>query len=488
MRNVIADLFLGLDLGTTNIKAVILDRGGRVVSHASSPVERYCTPDGGVEQDIEDIWQATCDCIRRAALQVDASEIRSIGVSSQGGALQLLDGAAKPLGRVISWLDGRGRPFDRQLVEEVGIDYLVDHLGCNLSAMTLGQMLRLAREESHLLMAADHIGFVGDVIVGRLCGRRAHDPTSLSIGMLYNPWQQRPDGEILERVGIREDRLPDLLPATASAGRLLPLAAEATGLPLDIPVSPAMHDQYAASTGAGSVADGDICLGTGTAWVLVANTSRLVRPVTPGTFICSHPVAGLYGQMLSMTNGGSAVEWVLDLVGGRDWSSETIDESLAAVPAGSDGLCFWPLLSPGSWSVPFGQPGGRIDGLRLAHTPRHLLRAVVEGLACELARHLQLLGSAGTPVRRLVLCGGAAASRITPQVIADVTGHPVACISELAISAFGAAVVGRAMVEPETELGALARALAPESRTVQPSGDAPLYQHLFQRYMQAFSR
>ena len=480
-------MFLGLDLGTTNIKAVIVDRGGGIVSRASVPIGRSCTPDGGVEQDMEEIWQATCDCIRQAALPVDASQIRGIGVSSQGGALQLLDGQGKPLDRVISWLDGRGRSFDQKLVEEAGLDYLVEHLGCNLSSMTLGQMLRLAAQEPHRLEAAAQVGFVGDVIVGRLCGRRAHDPTSLSIGMLYNPWQQRPDGDILKRIGIREQQLPDLLPATAPAGRLLPVVAEATGLRPGLSISPAVHDQYAASTGAGAAADGDVFLGTGTAWVLVASTNRLVRPVTPGTFICSHPVAGLYGQMLSMTNGGSAVDWVLSLIGGRAWSPERIDEALAAVPAGSDGLCFWPLLSPGSRNVPFGQPGGRIDGLDLAHTPRHLLRAVVEGLACELGRHLELLAGAGVPVRRLVLCGGAAASQVTPQIIADVTGRPVACIQETAISAFGAAVVARAMVEPEPGLGELARRLAPESRIVRPGGDASLYQRLFQRYTRAFA-
>ena len=149
-------MFLGLDLGTTNVKALIVDHGGRVAARASAPVERYCTPGGGVEQDIDEIWQATCDCLRRAAGQVESRTIRAIGISSQGGALQLLDSDEKPVSRVISWLDGRGRPFDRKLVEEVGIDWLIEHLGCNLSSMTLGQMLRLAAQEPRLLAAAAH--------------------------------------------------------------------------------------------------------------------------------------------------------------------------------------------------------------------------------------------------------------------------------------------------------------------------------------------
>lgn len=481
-------MFLGLDLGTTNIKAVIVDSDGRVAARASLPVNRYCTPDAGVEQDIDEIWQATCNCIRRAATSVNASQIRGIGISSQGGALQLLDRQGNPLGRVISWLDGRGKAFDHKLVEEVGTEYLVEHIGCNLSAMTLGQMLRIAAEEPHRLAAAASVGFVGDVIVGRLCGRRAHDATSLSIGMLYNPWRQRPDGDILRRIAVDERQLPDLLTTTTPAGSLTREASDATGLSPGIPVSPAVHDQYAASLGAGSVREGDVCLGTGTAWVLLANTARLVRPVAQSTFVCPHPVAGLYGQMLSMTNGGSAVDWVLNILGGSDWPAKKIDEILASMPAGSEGLCFWPLVSPGSWAAPFDRPGGRIDGIRLAHSPGHLLRSVVEGLACELARHLGFFTAAGLPVRRLVLCGGAAVSRVTPQIVAGVTRHPVACIGEPAISAFGAAGIARAMVEPDGDLAELARRLAPESRTVEPASDAAVYQELLERYLRAFSQ
>ena len=120
---------------------------------------------------------------------------------------------------------------------------------------------------------------------------------------------------MLARLGLREDQLPDLLAATTPAGNVTPRAADETGLPPGIPVSPAVHDQYAASLGAGSVGDGDVSLGTGTAWVLVANSARLAPPATPHTFVCPHPVPGLFGQMLSMTNGGSALEWAISLAG-----------------------------------------------------------------------------------------------------------------------------------------------------------------------------
>ena len=104
-------MFLGLDLGTTNVKALVVDEEGRIAGEASAAVDWFHTPDGGLEQDVDQIWQAACDAVRRAVGQCDPAGIESIGISSQGGAVQLLDAQQKPLGRVISWLDSRGKPF-----------------------------------------------------------------------------------------------------------------------------------------------------------------------------------------------------------------------------------------------------------------------------------------------------------------------------------------------------------------------------------------
>jgi xylulokinase len=473
---------LGFDLGTTNVKAVVTDGDGRAVATGSAPVERFYTSDGGIEQDIEQIWTATCTAIRQALRAVNPAAIQSVGVSSQGGALQVLDAAEQPVGRVISWLDSRGQPFDQEFTEELGEDFLAEHIGHATSTLALGQILRLQRQSPERFKTVRHIAFVGDAIVGRLCGRRAHDATSLAIAMLYNPWLRRADPDILARLRLDECQLPALLPATTPAGQVRHEASRQTGLPAGIPVSPAIHDQYAVSLGAGSVHEGDVTFGAGTAWVLLANSTRLARPVTRDAFVCPHPVAGLYGQLLSLRNGGSAIQWVLSLIGRDNAAPETVDQVLAEVPPGSDGLCFWPLLSPDAAGEAALPAGGRIYGITLNHQPGHLLRAVVEGLACELARHLRWLAEAGISVTRLLMCGGAAASRQTPQIIADVTQRPVACVEAFDVSALGAAVLARAIVEPAAPLARLAEARAPRWRLVTPGENADVYRKVCERY------
>jgi xylulokinase len=483
-------MFLGFDLGTTNVKAVVVDDRRCVVATGSAAVDRFLTPDGGIEQDIEQIWHATCNVIRQVAGGLDAGAIRAIGVSSQGGAMQLLDARQRPIGRVISWLDGRGRPFDRQITRELGEDFLAGHIGCAISMIAIGQILRLQAEAPDRFAAARHIGFVGDVIVGRLCGRRAHDSTSLAIAMLHNPWLGRADPEMLARLRIGEEQLPDLLPATMPAGGLSEEASRRTGLQKGIPVSPAIHDQYAVSLGAGAVHEGDVTFGAGTAWVLLANGTCLIRPITKHAFVCPHPVSGLYGQMISLHNGGSAIQWVLNLLGRGKASPDAVDHWLAESPPGSNGLCFWPLLAAradGDDAVDISQSGGRIAGITLAHGPSHLLRSVVEGLACELTRHLMLLAKSGFAIRRLTMCGSAATSRQTPQIIADVTGLPVVCVETFDTSALGAAVIAQALVEKKADLAQLADQCPSIKVAFDPGPHRSCYEELLERYMQPFA-
>ena len=478
-------MYLGIDLGTTNVKAVLADAGGRIRARGSSPLQLLHTPDGGIEQDIEEIWSAAIEAVRQIGATADLAGVRSLGVSAQGGALQLLDAGDRPVGRVISWLDGRGRARDEQFTRRLGADWFAAHTGHGAAAVAVGQIARLAGERTRPLEA---IGFVGDVIVGRLCGRRAHDATSLSIATLHNPSLRRADPDLLRELNVGEEQLPALLTPTTPAGDLSRDAAAATGLPAGVSVSAAIHDQYAAALGAGVIRAGDVMFGAGTAWVLLAIADRLRPPAVPEAFVCTHIAGDLYGQMLSMTNGGSSFGWALEALGLETRNDREIDDMLASVAPGSEGLRFRPLLAPGGGAGLAPGTRGQLHGLHLSHAPAAMLRAVVEGLCCELARYLDLLRGGGIGLARLVMCGGAAASEATPQIVADVTGLPVSCSTEPAMSALGAAVLGRRLAEPDSDLAALADGMKPEVRERAPGRDAPRYRALLEEYVSSLPK
>ena len=468
-------MFIGLDLGTTNINTVLVDAAGTVIARSGAPVGIVHTPDGGVEQDIDEIWSATLTAIKTLGSPEQRQAVQAVGVSSQGGAMQITDPTGNPLAPVIGWMDGRGRRYDEALTAERGSEWFIQHIGHAGSNLCLGQLLRLREQSPELLGPENRVGFVGDVIVSRLCGRAAHDATSLSIAWLFNPTLCDADPAVLELVGISADQLPDIVGATDAVGGLLDDVAAETGLPAGIPVGPAVHDQYAAAVGSASVAVGDVMFGTGTAWVLLANTDRLAPPVEGLAFVCTHVVDGLFGQMLSMVNGGSAFAWAVETLGLTDRSGAELDALTADIPPGCDGLRCRPTFSSGAGSE---AGGGELTGLRLNHTPGHVLRAVAEGLARELARFLRYLTDAGIDVSRLVMTGGAAASSVTPQIVADVSGLPLVACTEADTSAAGAAVLARSLVEADTDLAALSRQFAPARKTIQPGENAAIYANI----------
>jgi sugar (pentulose or hexulose) kinase len=174
------------------------------------------------------------------------------------------------------------------------------------------------------------------------------------------------------------------------------------------------------------------------------------------------------------------------LLGRAEFSIDDVDDAVAQVPPGSDGLCFWPLLAAGAASAE-GVRGGRLAGIGFGHGANHLVRAVLEGLGCELSRYVGLCERGGLTIDRLVLSGSAASSRATPQIVAQLSGRSVLCSTRSAASAWGAAVLARAMTEPASNLADLALAWSPDTRTV-PVGDRPaVYGELLERYLEPFS-
>jgi len=479
-------MLLGLDLGTTNVKALVTDFAGRHLSEGACAVRLFQMGSGGVEQDIEEIWDATRKAVREALRSVDGSGIRAVGVSSQGGALQMLDGQGQPLGRVISWLDERGSPFNDELVKELGQEWFAQRLGHCRAGFAIGQILRLRQQDRALPAPPNRIGFVGDIVVSRMCGRPAQDGTSCSLTLLYNPALRDYDPDLLARLEVTPAQLPALLPVREPAGGLLPSFAQGVGLRAGVPVSVAVHDQYTAALATGAVQPGTVMVGTGTAWVLLAVGSHRTAPATPDAFVCHHVVEELWGQILSLVNGGSALAWALELTGQNGRNGAEIDRLLESAPPGCDGLRCRPLLAALAPAGVAPNTKGQFSGLQLSHGAGHVVRAVLEGLGFELKRHIGFLRDAGLPIERLVLGGSAAASRVTPPMLAAITGLPLVCAGSRASSTLGAAIIARGLCEPASPLARLAEEMAPAASHVEPAADAAsIYQAHFEEYMRS---
>jgi xylulokinase len=305
--------------------------------------------------------------------------------------------------------------------------------------------------------------------------------------LLLNPRLCDYDPDLLARLNLKAGQLPDLTSPRAAAGGLRPEVARRTGLRSGIPVSVAIHDQYASALGTGAVRAGTVMVGTGTAWVLLAVNDWLTAPVIDEAFVCGHVVEGLFGQILSLVNGGSSFTWALSVLGLAGKHADEIEALLESSPPGSGGLRFWPFLVSSGVAGLDPDTKGRLLGLQLSHRPADILRAVIEGLAFELNRYLGFLRKAGWPVERLVLGGGAASSRVTKRILADATGLPLACSTSGEATLLGAAILARGLLETETSLADLAEVMLPPARRVKPGAQVAFYQKLFHEYLRSLS-
>ena len=260
---------------------------------------------------------------------------------------------------------------------------------------------------------------------------------------MYDPWKRAYSQPVLRLLHLRDDQLPPILDPREPAGALLGSVAGDTGLPSGIPVSVAVHDQYAAALGASVVEPGEVMFGAGTAWVLMAISSGLPRPIVPEALICHHVAEGLHGQILSLQTGGSALRWVKDFLGLQDLSEEAFDELLEQTAPGAGGVECWPFFAPAPPTGLGKTVRARFTGLQFGTQRAQLARAALEGLAFELNRQIEYLRCAHHTPRRVTMCGGGARSGVTPRLIADVTGLPVRVCSGGEESAAGALVLAR---------------------------------------------
>jgi len=225
--------------------------------------------------------------------------------------------------------------------------------------------------------------------------------------------------------------------------------------------------------------------GAGTAWVLLALSRALTPPVTADALVCHHVVDGCFGQILSLRTGGSAIHWAKELLGFQSLSGSAFDALIERVPPGAGGVGFWPFVTPAGATELSPDIRARFAGLQLCHAREHLMRAVIEGLAFELNRHLNFLRAAAWNPRRIVMCGGAAHSGVTPQIIADVIGVPVQVSAAGEEGLLGALIVARGLLEPKTSLKNLAAQVTRSFKTFRPGAHASAYRTAFKEYLKS---
>jgi len=434
-------IYLGaIDAGTTGVRTLIFDTGGHVVSWKYSEFPSYFPEPTWVEQEASDWWDCVCRTAQSALRDgaergVSPNKVAGISVTSQRETIVPVGRNVKPLHRALVWQDRRTAPQCDRIRQRIGANRLYGITGLTVDPyFSAPKILWVKDNVPEVYNEAHKFLLVHDYILAKLTGEFVTSWDNASRTLLFDIARSRWSDEILEGLDLDLRKLPDPLPSGRHVGEVTKRAAEETGFAERTRVICGGGDQQCSAIGVGVVRPGRTKATTGTGTFIL---SFLERPTFDPEMrvLCScHAVPGKWVQEASMFSTGTIYRWFRDQFGqperieaessGVD-AYAILDKEAAEAPPGSNGLLVLPhFVGAGAphWN-PYAR--GTILGLALGHRKSDLIRAIMEGIALEIRKNVEVIRELGTPVDELRVTGGMARNRGFNQIQADVLGIPV---------------------------------------------------------------
>lgn len=477
---------MGIDVGTSGTRAVIVGEGGRVASAATVDHEPMRMPHPGwAEQDPEDWWRAAISAVRAALEQagLQGSDIAAIGLSGQMHGVALLDRAALPLRPALLWCDQRSQPQCDWITSRVGAERLI-RLVSNpaLTGFSAPKMLWVRDHEPGIYDRAAHFLLPKDYVRLKLTGEFATDVSDASGTLLFDVTHRRWSDEMLDALNIDRAMLPRACESAEVTGEISSATALVTGLRSGTPVVAGAGDQAASAVGNGIVSPGLTSATLGTSGVVFSYTAEPNLDPQGRIHTFCHAVPGKWHVMGVTQGAGLSLRWFREQLGESEtWYARQIGEDpyaaiireAEAVPPGSDGLLFLPYLMGERTPHLDPRARGAWFGLTAGHKRGHLIRAILEGVAFSLRDSLEIFKEMNIPVKQIRASGGGSRSPLWRRIQAGVFGEEVAALRESEGSAFGAALLAgvgsgtyRSVTEAARDAIKLSETIAPEPQAV----------------------
>ncbi|CUH94674.1 hypothetical protein P22_0740 [Propionispora sp. 2/2-37] len=436
--------FLGIDLGTSSVKILLLANDGKVLQTVTKDYPVYYPKPGWAEQNPEDWWDATRKGIREILDMTagTAQEVKGIGLSGQMHGMVLLDQEDRVLMPALLWCDQRTQDECDELTEQLGFK-LSEYTGNKaLAGFTAPKVLWVRRNRPEIYRRIAHVLLPKDYIRWRLTGDYATDVSDASGTLFFDVARREWSREMLVFLGLSEQVLPTCYESYEITGHVSKQANAETGLCAGIPVVGGGGDQASGAVGTGVVAAGGASVALGTSGVVFACQENYSVDKENRLHSFCH-ANGKWHVMGVMLSAASCLKWWVEEVCQLDGSAgyTALLEEAAAVPPGSEGLVFLPYLL--GERTPYSDPyaRGTFVGLTMTHTRKHMTRAILEGVAFGLRDSLEIIRQQHIPVDEVRVSGGGAKSVLWRQILADILGLPVCLVNSVEGPAFGAAIL-----------------------------------------------
>jgi xylulokinase len=432
-------MYLGIDLGTSAVKAVLADEEDQIVGQASAPLDVSRPRPLWSEQDPEDWWRACDAAVRRLGGEHDLRSVRAVGLSGQMHGATLLDAADRPLRPAMLWNDGRSEAQCAALEQIPEFRSLSGNPA--MAGFTAPKLLWVGEHEPEIFARTRRVLLPKDMLRLRMTGDAATDLSDASGTLWLDVARRAWSPELLAATGLGLEAMPALYEGSAPTGRLRAEVAGAWGMER-VPVAAGAGDQAAGALGVGVVSPGQASLSLGTSGVLFASSDAFRPNPERAVHAFCHCLPRTWHQMSVILSAASCLAWVSRLVGARDEASLLAEVEAANRPC--EDLIFLPYLS--GERTPHNDPRalGTFVGLDHDTDRATLARAVLEGVAFAFADAQEALVGSGTPIDSVSVIGGGARSPLWIQILASVLDRPLAYREGAEVGpAQGAARLGR---------------------------------------------
>ena len=445
---------MGIDVGTTGTRAIIVRPDGHLIGAATGDHQpmRMERP-GWAEQDPEDWWQAAIIAVQRAlgTAGVKGSDIAAVGLSGQMHGVVLLDRANAVLRPSLIWCDQRSQKQCDWITAQVGAKRLIQLVSNPaLTGFSAPKILWVRDNEPAIFERAAHFLLPKDFVRYRLTGKFATDVSDASGTLLFDVTHRRWSQEMLSALQIDSGLLPAAYESPEITGEVTRETALLTGLAAGTPVVAGAGDQAASAVGNGIVLPGLTSGTLGSSGVMFAYTGAPKLDPAGRIHTFCHAVPGKWHVMGVTQGAGLSLRWFRDQFGAAEnWYAgvtgadiyDLLIKETEKVPPGSEGLLFLPYLMGERTPHLDPEARGMWFGLTAAHTRGHLIRAILEGVAFSLRDSLEIFNELEIPVEQIRASGGGSRNFLWRQIQADIYGKEVVTLKTSEGSAFGAALL-----------------------------------------------
>jgi xylulokinase len=482
-------VFLGVDIGTSSVKAALVDAAGTLVAQGSAPLTLSRPRPSFAEQDPESWWQATREAVRQLPAAQRAS-VRALGLCGQMHGATLLDAGGAVLRPAILWNDGRAAAECRELERRAPRARAITG-NMVMPGFTAPKLLWVANHEPELFSRVATVLLPKDYVRFRLTGERITDMSDAAGTSWLDVGRREWSDEMLAASGLTRDHMPRAVEGSAPGGTLTAKGARELGLP-PVPVAGGAGDNAASAAGAGVIRPGQAFLSLGTSGVLFVVTDRFRPNPDKAAHAFCHCLPQRWHQMAVLLSAASALDWAAQLLGERDLQALVARAQARGLKR--DTPFFLPYLS--GERTPHNDPASRgvLFGVSSATSAVDLTLAVLEGVALAFADGLDVLLEAGGAITEISVTGGGARLPYWGQLLAAALGRALTYRQGSEQSAaLGAARLGRLALTGEAAED-LCRA-PPVVRVIEPehalaellAARRPTFQHLYRDLRDSFA-